>query len=92
MENWQVYYDEFCVRTDRIPTDAFDRRTLLYEAAHDAYEAATNRLTSSGTDAEEALVIGRALNGVAKKWIDSGATDYNALEAAFRTAVTISGS
>lgn len=82
MENepWKQYFDDFRGRTDRIPTDAFDRGRLLYEAAHDTYQTTTDRLTSAGLDGERALVLGRMFGAVVKEWVEQGGQDVGRLE------------
>ena len=84
-EPWRRYYDEFHKRATRIPADAFDRPTLLYEAAHDAYETTTNQLTRAGWDAERALVIGRLFGTVVKEWVNGGAGDVDRLQSELRS-------
>lgn len=79
-----MYYEDFRRRTERIPTDAFDRGTLLYEAAHDAYQTATDRLTEAGWEQDQALVMGRLFSSVVKRWVDSGPRDISHLEQALR--------
>lgn len=79
-EPWKQYYDEFRTRTERIPPDAFERRTLLYEAAHDAYQTTTNRLTESGWEQERALMIGRLFGTVVKEWVDHDGQAFDRLE------------
>lgn len=81
---WEVYYREFAGRTQRIPADAFERSALLYEAAHDAYQKATDLLTAEGWDAERALMAGRLFSSVTKGWVDNGAADLGSLETELR--------
>jgi hypothetical protein len=83
-EPWLHYFEDFRERARRIPADSFDRGALLYEAAHDAYEQTTNRLTANGLDAERALIIGRLFGTVVKSWVDSGDNDVDRLESALR--------
>src|SRR5687767_678027 len=80
MAPWKQYFDDFRRRTDRIPADAFDRGSLLYEAAHDTYQATTDRLTTAGLDGERALVLGRMFGAVVKDWVEQGGQDVGRLE------------
>ena len=82
MENepWKKYYDAFRTRTERIPPDAFERKTLLYEAAHDAYQATTDDLTNAGWEQERALMIGRLFGTVVKGWVDRDGRAFEELE------------
>lgn len=84
-EPWKDYLEEFRQRADRIPADAFERGALLYEAAHDAYQKTTNRLTSAGWDGDRALVIGRMFGAVVKEWVDQDGRDVAELEQRLRT-------
>lgn len=76
---WEVYYESFQRRAARVPADAFGRSQLLYEAAHDAYQATTNQLTGDGWDEEAALVITRMFGQVVKDWLARGQTDLDHL-------------
>ena len=82
MENepWKQYYHEFRTRSGRVPPDAFERKALLYEAAHDAYETTTNRLTAAGWEQERALMIGRLFGTVVKEWVDRDGQEFERLE------------
>ena len=84
-EPWRQYFNEFSRRATRIPPDAFDRASLLYEAAHDAYETTTNQLTAAGWDEERALVIGRMFGTVVKEWVNRGAGDVDSLQSELRS-------
>jgi hypothetical protein len=77
---WKQYFEAFSSRMDAIPDDAFDRGSLLYEAAHDSYEDTTNRLTAAGVDEERALVLGRMFGAVVKQWVDRDGHDIEHLE------------
>ena len=77
---WQAYLDDFRARAERIPADAFDRNTLLFEAAHDSYEKTTDQLTSAGWEAERALMIGRLFGTVVKDWVEQDGQDVTELE------------
>jgi hypothetical protein len=79
-EPWKQYFDDFRTRTDRIPADAFDRGRLLYEAAHNSYQATTDRLTADGLDGERALMYGRMFGAVVKEWVAQGGQDIDRLE------------
>lgn len=84
-EPWRQYFEAFRERARRIPADSFERGALLYEAAHDAYEQATNRLTANGLGADRALLIGRLFGTVVKTWVDSGEHDIGRLESELRS-------
>ena len=79
MEVWKQYFEAFAERESRIPSDASDRRPLLYEAAHDAYQETSDALTGSGWDEERVLVLGRMFGTVVKDWVDSGGESRDAL-------------
>lgn len=83
-EPWRPYYDYFAERAARIPSDAFERETLLFEVAHDAYETSTNRLTASGWEQERALMIGRLFGTVVKEWVQRGDGVLTSLETSLR--------
>lgn len=76
---WEYYYATFEKRAVRVPTDAFGRDQLLYEAAHDAYQTTTNELTGSGWDEEEALTVTRMFGQVVKDWLARGGKDLGHL-------------
>ena len=84
-EPWRHYFELFRARATRIPPDAFDRAALLYEAAHDAYETTTNRLTAAGWDEERALVIGKMFGAVVKDWVHRGDGDVDRLQSELRS-------
>lgn len=76
----QVYMDEFRRRALKAQQQRFGRQALLTEAAHDAYQAATDRLTGEhGWDSERALVIMRGLNAGVQHWLRLGAVDLDVL-------------
>lgn len=83
-DSWLLYYRIFESRAERVPPDAFDRNELLYDAAHDAYQNATNELTEDGWDADHALMAGRLFSTIAKEWVDSGSRDMGALQEKLR--------
>lgn len=66
---WEHYLAIFGARAARVPGDAFGRDQLLYEAAHDAYQATTNHMTQSGWDEEKALTVTRMFGQVVKDWL-----------------------
>ena len=73
MQAWQVYLEEFRSRAGDPAGPRFERKELLGEAAHDAYQAASNRLTREhGWDDEHTLVIMRGLNAAVRTWLDRG--------------------
>lgn len=79
MEPWQQYLDVLQRGAERIPSHAFGRGELLAEAAHDAYQQTSDRLTSTGWDPENTLTIMRMLNQVTKDWIGSDGEDWDGL-------------
>jgi hypothetical protein len=82
MQAWQVYIEEFRRRAGDADERRFGRQELLTEAAHDAYEAASNRLTREyGWSDEHTLVIMRGLNAAVQNWLDLGGADWDALTA-----------
>jgi hypothetical protein len=76
---WEYYYTHFEKRAARVPSDAFGRSEILYEAAHDAYQTTTNELTGQGWDEEEALTITRMFGQVVKDWLARGGQDLTHL-------------
>lgn len=84
MEIWRDYYDSFVARVARIPADAFERKHLLYEAAHETYEEVTNKLTEHGVDSENALFQGKRFSTAVKRWIDGGARREEDLQTELR--------
>jgi hypothetical protein len=85
MDAWQVYMEEFRSRAERAQQQRFGRQSMYTEAAHDAYQAATDRLTREhGWDAERALVVMRGLNAGVQEWLQLGAVELDALAAELR--------
>jgi hypothetical protein len=85
MEAWQMYMEEFRSRAGDAQSQTFARRELLAEAAHDAYQRASDRLTRDhGWDDEHTLVVMRGLNAAVQRWIELGAADWEALGAELR--------
>jgi hypothetical protein len=81
MYGWQVYMEEFRSRAERAQQQRFGRLATLTEAAHDAYQAATDRLTQEhGWPDERALVIMRGLNAGVQNWLEHGSVDITRLE------------
>lgn len=66
---WEHYLAIFGARAARVPPDAFGRGELLYEAAHDAYQATTNHMTQTGWDEEHALTVTRMFGQAVKEWL-----------------------
>lgn len=80
MEAWQIYYEEFQRRGGPAAGQKFSRQEALTEAAHDAYQAASNRLTRDhGWDDERTLVVMRGLNGTVSRWVETGSDDWDTL-------------
>jgi hypothetical protein len=80
MEAWQVYLDEFRQRGERANAQQFSRQELLTEAAHDAYQAAADRMTRDlGWSDEHTLVVMRGLNEAVRGWLARGSTDWDEL-------------
>lgn len=77
-----IYMEEFRARAEQAEQQRFGRQAMLTEAAHDAYQAATDRLTRQhGWDTERALVVMRGLNAGVQRWLELGASDWDALHA-----------
>jgi len=82
MQAWRVYLEEFRRRAADADERRFGRQELLTEAAHDAYEAAANRLTREfGWTDEHTLVIMRGLNAAVQKWLELGGAGWDTLAA-----------
>jgi hypothetical protein len=80
MNAWQVYLEEFRRRGDRAQAQQFDREQLLNEAAHDAYQAASDRMTREhGWTDEHTLVVMRGLNAAVRSWVRGGSSDWDVL-------------
>lgn len=80
MRAWVIYLDELKRRADGADRQEFGRRERVTEAAHDAYRAAADRLTSEfGWADEHTLVIMRGLNAAVKDWLDAGERDWGRL-------------
>jgi hypothetical protein len=80
MDAWQIYLDEFRRRGDKANAQPFARQELLTEAAHDAYQFASDRMTREfGWDDAHALVVMRGLNEAVRDWLKSGDTDWDSL-------------
>jgi hypothetical protein len=85
MSAWQIYYDDFRRHAAGTDGQRFERETLLAEAAHEAYQHTVDALARDhGWDDERALVVTRGLNAVVKRWIEGGASDWDALKASLR--------
>jgi hypothetical protein len=82
MDAWQIYFEEFHRRGGTAHAQRFGRGELLAEAAHDAYQAASNRLTAEhGWNDEHTLVVMRGLNAAVRSWLDQGGSDWETLKA-----------
>jgi hypothetical protein len=80
MEAWQVYLDEFRRRGERAHAQQFSRQELLTEAAHDAYQAAADRMTGEfGWSDEHTLVVMRGLNEAVRTWLARGGGAWDEL-------------
>ncbi|HSJ09584.1 MAG TPA: hypothetical protein VK928_06700 [Longimicrobiales bacterium] len=85
MHAWQVYMEEFRRRAEPAAESQFERSRLLGDAAHEAYQAAADRLTRDHAwQDEEALVVMRGLMTEVKTWIDGGDSDWQALGESLR--------
>ena len=80
MEPWQLYFDELKRRTGGLPDRAFGRAEIIAEAAHDAYQVTTDRLTSDGWNEEAALMVTRIFGQAVKEWLGKGSQDWTALQ------------
>lgn len=80
MDAWQIYMEEFRRRGERAAAQEVGRDQLLSEAAHEAYQAASDRLTRDhGWQDEHTLVVMRGLNGAVKAWMGRKGSDWEAL-------------
>jgi hypothetical protein len=80
MEAWHVYLEEFRRRGERAHAQQFSRQELLTEAAHDAYQAAADRMTSEfGWSDEHTLVVMRGLNEAVRAWLARGSAEWDEL-------------
>jgi hypothetical protein len=80
MNAWEVYLEEFRARGARAHGQRFSREEGLTEAAHDAYQAAADRMTREhGWSDEHTLVVMRGLNDAVRGWLDAGAADWDEL-------------
>lgn len=80
-EPWKIYYDELYHRGGDIPDQEFNRADDMMEAAHEAYEAATDRLVNQlEFSEEEALGLTRLFGRVVKSWIQDDTMDWDDLQ------------
>jgi hypothetical protein len=80
MDAWHVYLQEFRQRGEKANAQQFARQELLTEAAHDAYQAASDRMTRDhGWEDAHTLVVMRGLNEAVRDWLRTGDTDWDAL-------------
>ncbi len=86
-EPWKIYYDELYDRAADIPEQEFDRDEDMAEAAHEAYEAATDRLVNQLDYREdEALGLTHTFGRVVKAWIGGKVLDWDDLLERLETA------
>jgi len=82
MDAWRIYMEEFRRRGERAAAQQIGRDELLSEAAHEAYQAAANRMTTDhGWEDEHTLVVMRGLNGAVQEWMSRPGTDWDELSA-----------
>ena len=82
MDAWQIYMEEFRRRGERAAAQEVGRDQLLSEAAHEAYQAAADRLTRDhGWADEHTLVVMRGLTGAVQQWMGRPGSDWEALSA-----------
>jgi hypothetical protein len=80
MEAWSIYLEEFRRRGESAQQQRFGLQEVLSEAAHDAYQAATDRMTREhGWTDEHALVVMRGFNGAVQQWLALGGGDWSRL-------------
>jgi hypothetical protein len=80
MEAWSIYLEEFRQRGEAASRQQFGRNELLSEAAHDAYQVTSDRMTREhGWSDEHALVVMRGLNGAVSEWLRAGGADWGKL-------------
>ena len=74
---WQIYYDEFHRLAADVPRHMFDRERAFAEAAHEAYRATANHLsTDENWDDDRTLVLTHAFGQTVKQWIEAGNHDF----------------
>jgi hypothetical protein len=80
MDAWEIYLEEFRTRGARAHGQRFGRQEGLTEAAHDAYQAAADRMTREhGWSDDHTLVVMRGLNDAVRGWLHAGAGDWDEL-------------
>lgn len=80
MQAWPIYLDELRRRADGADRQEFGRRERIVEAAHEAYRAAADRLTTQHAwNDEHTLVVMRGLNAAVGDWLESGDRDWTGL-------------
>jgi hypothetical protein len=85
MEAWSIYMEEFRRRGERASAQQVNRRELLEQAAHAAYQAAADRMTGEHDwGDEQTLVVMRGLNAAVQQWLDSGSSDWEQLGSEMR--------
>ncbi|MBW3533992.1 MAG: hypothetical protein KY453_02045 [Gemmatimonadetes bacterium] len=79
-EPCEIYYDELLDRAEEIPLQRFNRAEDMSEAAHEAYQAAVDRLVRQLDLGEaEALALTRAFGREVKAWIEEDTYDWDEL-------------
>ena len=80
MHAWEIYLAELRQRAPGAESWRGVGRDRIGEAAHEAYRAASDRLTGRHHwDDEHTLVVMRGLNAAVREWLDSDG-DWTALE------------
>lgn len=79
-EPWQVYYEELLERIEDIEEQRFNRAEDVSEAAHEAYQATSDRLMNLLDYAEaDALGLTKSFGRAVKAWIGDGSFDVDEL-------------
>jgi len=80
-EPWIIYLEELRDRGEEIPYQQFNREEDMREAAHEAYEAVTDRLHNQLDFSEkDALTLTRSFGRIVQEWVDEGHMDWDELE------------
>ncbi len=77
---WRIYFDGLRLDRDDQHAAGWARHDAVRQRAHEAYRATTDALTAEGWDAEDALVLTRGFGAEVQAWLDSGASDRDALQ------------
>jgi hypothetical protein len=80
-EPWIIFMEELRERGEEIPYQQFSREEDMAEAAHEAYEAAAERIHHQlDWDESHALRLSKGFIRVVKRWMQEGEMDWDELE------------